>query len=265
MSVSILTKVRRRLAVAQVRLEDRTRKLRHPRRIISSGRHIPLVSFVRDEKSPWRSLNPWQINMPGMITDEEAQYYEWIGSLYEARGAAIELGPWLGKSTKHIVRGLRKNSMFDRKKLYVFDDFIWRSSWMDQYVSKHPGLSNHSDFRPLFESFTRDIEPDLVVSVGRISDYDGNEHLAKIAWNGPSIEIMYIDCGRTFDVNEGWFNIFSGSFIPDVTLLVMQDWGTHRERPRQSYNETLLFTNAHPELHLVHELSQGNIATFLYR
>ena len=69
----------------------------------------------------------------------------------------------------------------------------------------------------------------------------------------------------TLQANNGWFEIFSKSFIPDVTLLVMQDWGVHRERPRQSYNQTLLFTNAHPEMKLVHELRWGNIATFLYR
>jgi hypothetical protein len=76
---------------------------------------------------------------------------------------------------------------------------------------------------------------------------------------------MYIDCERTLQANEGWFEIFSPSFMPDVTLLIIQDWGLHRERPRQSYNQTLWFTEAHPELELVHELREGNIATFLYR
>jgi hypothetical protein len=72
--------------------------------------------------------------MPGMITDEEAQYYEWIGTLHERLGAAIELGPWLGKSTKHMIRGLKNNPQFSNQKLYIFDDFIWRTSWMNQYV-----------------------------------------------------------------------------------------------------------------------------------
>ena len=50
--------------------------------------------------------------MPGMITDEEAQYYEWIGTFYQRAGAAIELGPWLGKSTKtHYPRIATKHTM----------------------------------------------------------------------------------------------------------------------------------------------------------
>jgi hypothetical protein len=89
--------------------------------------------------------------------------------------------------------------------------------------------------------------------------------LPQIVWNGQPVEIMYIDCGRTLAVNEAWYKIFSPSFIPNVTLLVMQDWGLHRERPRRPYNQTLLFTNSHPDMELIHELSVGCVATFLYR
>jgi hypothetical protein len=200
-----------------------------------------------------------------MITDEEARYYEWIGALYEGLGAAIELGPWLGKSTKHIIRGLKNNPQFCDQKLYVFDDFIWRTSWMNQHVAEHERLANHADFRRFFDLHVKDIQSCLIVSTAKIVDYEGNEHLPRIKWSGQPIEIMYIDCGRTFEVNEAWFEVFSECFIPGVTLLVMQDWGTHRERPRLSYNETLLFTNAHPELELIHEVSEGWLATFLYR
>jgi hypothetical protein len=236
--------------------------MRHSGRIVASGRSSPLSTFVRDHRAPWRKMNVEPINMPGMIIDEEARYYEYLGTLYEGRGAAIELGPWLGKSTRHIVRGLRKTPRF--KRLYVFDDFIWRSSWMDQYVSKDLRPPNHATFRDIFECFIKDDTASLQVSTAKIVDYEGNEHLPKIAWNGQPIEVMYIDCGRTFEVNEAWYRTFSPSFIPNVTLLVMQDWGTHRERLRLPYNQTLRFTRAHPEIELIHELSDGMIATFLY-
>ena len=88
--------------------------------------------------------------------------------------------------------------------------------------------------------------------------------ICQIEWDSRPIEIMYIDCGRTAQVNEGWFKVFSPRFIPDVTLLIMQDWRTHRERPRLNYNEMLRFTAAHPEMELIHEVRQGELATFLY-
>jgi hypothetical protein len=94
---------------------------------------------------------------------------------------------------------------------------------------------------------------------------NGNQKLPQIEWSGAPIEIMYVDCGRTSQVNEAWYRVFSPSLIPDISLLIMQDWRTHRERPRLSYNETYWFTAAHPELEIVHEVKDGGIATFLYR
>ena len=153
----MLNRVRQRIALAEVKFCDRVRHMRHSGRIVASGRSSPLSTFVRDHRAPWRKMNVEPINMPGMITDEEARYYEYLGTLYEGRGAAIELGPWLGKSTRHIVRGLRKTPRF--KRLYVFDDFIWRSSWMDQYVSKDLRPPNHATFRDIFESSSKMTQP----------------------------------------------------------------------------------------------------------
>ena len=136
---------------------------------------------------------------------------------------------------------------------------------MDKHVPQNERLQNHACFRHIFERYVREILPRLNVTRARIADYDGNEALPRVRWNGEPIEMMYIDCGRTIQVNEGWFEVFAPSFIPDVTLLIMQDWRLHRERPRKYYNQTLWFTSAHPELSLIHEIREGGVATFLYR
>jgi hypothetical protein len=166
-----------------------------------------------------------------MITHEEEKYYGYIGTLYQGVGEAIELGPWLGKSTVQIVRGLHRSPNFNGRKLHVFDDFVWRPSWMNQCVSEDMRLPEHADFRFLFDRFSHEASPDIIVSRAKIADYDGNESRTQIRWDGRPIEVMYIDCGRTLIANEGWLNIFSKDFIPNVTLLIMQDWRTHRERP----------------------------------
>ena len=88
---------------------------------------------------------------------------------------------------------------------------------MDQHAPEDLRFSNHANFRPLFEKFVADILPDLAVSTAKICNYEGNEHLPRIKWDGRPIEIMYIDCGRTIEVNESWFQVFSPSFIPDMT------------------------------------------------
>jgi hypothetical protein len=251
-------------------LEDRIRKIRF------SGRSIPenpatwrgrsaLRTWVMEDSAPWMTERVQPVTMPGMISDEEAQYYEYIGKLYEGQGEVIELGPWLGKSTKYIIRGLIKNQSFAGKTLHVFDDFVWRTSWMDPYLPEKERLPNHANFRPLFEKFMHDELPLLNVTRARIADYDGNETLPRISWDHNKIEMIYIDCGRTVQANEGWFEVLSPNLISDVSLLIMQDWRLHRERPRRFYNQTNLFTAAHPELELIHEVQQGGLATFLFR
>jgi hypothetical protein len=253
----------------QTSLEDRIRQLKLSGRTVpdppTTGCRPPCVTWVMEDHAPWMGLEVEAIAMPGMISDEETQYYEYIGTIYEGRGEVIELGPWLGKSTRHIIRGLEKNSKFAGKLLHIFDDFVWRTSWMDPYVPESERLPNHASFRPVFEKYVQDLLPRLNVSRARIIDYEGNETLPRIQWDRGPIEMIYVDCGRTAQVNEGWFEIFSSSFIPDASLLIMQDWRTHRERPRQLYNQTLWFTASHPELELVHEVKNGAIATFLYR
>lgn len=255
----------------QVLLEDRIRQIKFSGRVIADGAasegRPPLQTCLMEDPSPWtqQARISDATAIPGMISEEEGQYYEYIGRLYRGLGEAIELGPWLGKSTRHIIRGLDKNPEFLGRQLHVFDDFVWRSSWMNRHIGDREQLPNHADFRHLFEKYAHGIRQRLAVTRGKIVDYDGNQELAQISWSGAPIEIMYIDCGRTLQVNEAWYRIFSPGLIPDISLLIMQDWRTHRERPRLSYNETYWFTAAHPELEIVHEVKDGGIATFLYR
>jgi hypothetical protein len=251
----------------QLALEDKVRQLKFSRKVISSSTGRPsFQTWIMEDDAPWKGCVPRLMDMPGMISDEEIQYYDYIGSLYEGRGEVVELGPWLGRSTRHIIQGLSENRNFIGKKLHVFDDFVWRPDWMDPYVSDSERLSKHADFRFLFDRYVREVSADLDVTRGKITDYDGNEFLPKIKWDQHCpVEMMYIDCGRTMQVNQGWFEIFSPSFVKDVTLLIMQDWRLHRERPRRSYNQTNYFTDAHPELELVHEVQTGGLAAFLYK
>jgi len=245
------------------------------RRILSQRRILPdILSFDRSKRltisimahdAPWRHMPIEFINTPAMITTEEARYYTYIGSFYQGIGRAVELGPWLGASTQQIIAGLRKNPRFAGKCLYVFDDFVWRKDWMDQYVSVSDRLPHHACFRHLFDRHTANIAHVLATKRVKISDYDGNESLPVLTWNGEPIELLYVDCGRTMEVNQAWWNRLHGAFIPNQTLIIMQDWRTHREVPRKWFNQTLEFTESKADqLLLLHELSEGDIATFLF-
>lgn len=224
---------------------------------------IPVSIMRRD--APWRALPPPRHEVPGMITDEESQYYVWLASYFLGLGEVVELGPWLGKSTLSIVDGLEKSGRFQGRKLHVYDDFVWRSSFMNNYVPAAKHRVDGENFLPLFEEMTVSRREWIAASARAIQRQSWNAHLPLLTWDGGPVEMMFIDCGKAFLENEAWFRVFSRAFIPRVTLLVMQDWRSHRKVPRQAYAHTWQFTESKSSaLELVHETLEGDVATFLW-
>lgn len=257
-----------------VLLGDKIRKLNGENQSIpeieSFDKQKKLTISICKKDAPWSNIFVKENNIPGMLSLEEKKYYQYIGQFYQGKGNIVELGPWLGSSTIHIIQGLVTNPNYLSRKLYVYDDFVWRSSWMDKWVVNETMLpfkpNNHEDFYPLFDHFTTQMKDHIAANKRKIDDYDGNEKITKLEWDKGPIEILYVDCGRTFSVNQAWFNIFSHAFISGATLLIMQDWRTHREVPLKWYNQIKQFTDSKgSQLTLIHELGGGGIATFLYR
>jgi hypothetical protein len=225
-----------------------------------------LVPSIMRDDAPWNALELPYCDIPGMITEEEAQYFLWVGRYFSGAGTVVELGPWLGRSTYHIVTGLDKSPAFDGWKLHVYDDFVWRKSWMDGYYEWPDRPEQHGDFQPIYDAYTRSIADRIETEKCKFIDYDGNQSLPQLVWNGGAIEIIYVDCGRTIEANEAWWQIFEPHFIPGRTLVIMQDWQLYKEQPPQWYNQTKEFTDSKGgKLELVHELKHGCIGTFLYR
>jgi len=200
-----------------------------------------------------------------MISPEECKYYRWLGRFFTGAGAAVELGPWLGRSTLHIVAGLERSPGFRGRRLHVFDDFVWRSSWMDGYFTGTPPADG-ACFQSLFERNLGSTVARVVVRRCRFGDAEHGEAAPPLTWTNGPIELLYIDCGRTYAVNQAWYETLAPSFVPGTTVVVMQDWQTYKEIPAQPYNETKRFTDAKgAALELIHELRGGQVGTFLFR
>jgi hypothetical protein len=203
-----------------------------------------------------------------MISDAEKKYYLYITQFFTGCGAIVELGPWLGLSTKILVDGLSNNPNFSDRKIYVFDDFTWRASWMDKWfpIEKDEKPVNHGSFEYLFRKNLESLSNKLIVKRRKIVNYEGNEALREIGWEEGLIELIVVDCGRPFEVNEAWWKVFSPFFIKDRTLVIMQDWQNHKSVPEQHWENTKLFTDKKEgALELVHEVLGGGLAMFIYR
>lgn len=220
---------------------------------------------VRQSTTPWSAMKLPECKTPGMLSEEESRYLLYVGQFYSGAGEVVELGPWLGKSTFHIIEGLRDNPNFTGRKLHVFDDFVWRPDWMDHKVAESQRLPRHADFQFMFENYNKAIADRILPLKRMITPYDGNEALERVSWDGRPVEMMIVDCGRTIEANEAWWRIFVHSFIPHKTILVLQDWETHRQVPVKFYNQLKFWIDSKGEqLRLVHELTHGAIGTFVY-
>jgi len=230
------------------------------------GQRLTLSILQKD--APWLGISAPPTTIPGMLTTSEKQYYLYITQFYQGVGSVVELGPWLGLSTHYIVEGLRKNPHFSNRKMSVFDDFVWRASWMQKWLegTAISAPANYESFQPLFTQQTQAIAEYVDVKRKKITDYDGNQALPKIAWpQTEKIELIIIDCGRSLAVNEGWWDIFSPSFIAHKTLIVMQDWQNHKCVPEVFWENTKIFTDSkQSQIELIHEVSDAGIATFLF-
>lgn len=263
------------------RVANKVDELKRQRRARETSASLPAVLSIEGSEKLEKSIlgrnASWQgqtvppCTIPGAISDEEKQYYVYMGRFYSGQGKVIELGPWLGCSTCHIVAGLRTNPRFQDQKLYVFDDFIWRSLWMDAAyrTAQKAGAQQQrhgESFRSTFDRYTEEFAQFLVVEARRFSLEAGNKGVPPLVWEHGPIELCYVDCGRTYEVNQAWYDILRDSFIPDKTLLILQDWQTHKEVPVAAYNQMKAFTDSKgAELELVHELRSGSVGTFLYR
>jgi hypothetical protein len=220
---------------------------------------------ILSKTSPWNELNWKEPSIPGMITEEEGRYYNWLGSFYLGLGEAVELGPWLGKSTVSIVDGLLGSGNFLGKKLHVFDDFRWRAGFMNNYVSSNLKMGDDADFLPLFNTMTAGRADSIDARAVAIQPQSWNAALLALQWNKSLIEMVFVDCGKAFMENEAWFEVLSPYFIKDATLIVMQDWRAHRKVPRKPYTQIWHFTETRgSSFELIHETIGGDVGTFLW-
>lgn len=206
-----------------------------------------------------------------MLQPETTHYYVWIGQFYTGQGEVVEVGSWLGGSTTYILDGLVRNPHFQGRRLRVYDDFIWRAGWMDPAFDHFTDSSGKPDegqsFQPLFEQYLAAYADSVEARACRLAAEPANEHLPELSWTDDQpIEMVFVDCGRTVELNEAWWKALAPSFIPNLTLLVLQDWQTHKEVPPKWWNQMWNFTESKgTTLDLVHELRGGGVSTFLYR
>ena len=179
---------------------------------------------------PWGDVT-YSPGVPTMITPEECGYLKWLGSVWRDEGHILEIGPWLGGSTRALAAGVEGSDLEPTHRLHTCDNFVWRAFMSDR--APLPLVEGQS-FRPYFEENIRDWKdlivvheaslPDeavdrLTVSVGTIEP----EPNKLLRWRQGPIEILFIDGAKSWKALLHLLRETAGSLVPGA-LVVCQDY-----------------------------------------
>ncbi len=194
----------------------------------------------------WRSAREWDSvvvessPIPTMISDEERRYLCWLAAkVWKAAGHIVEIGPWLGGSTECLCAGMMQNPARAARKLFVFDDFVWRAFMAERAsLPLREGDSFEPYFRKNVERYSQLIVsqraslPDRLPAGGEsLPAIRESESVPPFAWRGREpVEILFVDGAKSWSGLRHLLGEIADSLIADQALIVCQDykyWGTY--------------------------------------
>ncbi len=184
--------------------------------------------------------------VPGMISPGEGRYLYWLVSeTYARAGTIVEIGTWLGRSTIHLIAGLRDSGMAG--KLHSFDNFLWAGSSDSQKSGIH--LKRGGNFRAYFEKNISAYRQDIEVIEGNFEDY---------RWDpAKPIEILFLDAPKDATSLATCLSTFGPALVPGVSMVIAQDY----QHPL-SYDLPLAFHRLRGKLKLTHAVESGGTVGF---
>lgn len=175
--------------------------------------------------------------IPGMVTDAECRYLYWLASTqYRGKGAVVELGSWLGRSTVHLAAGLKS------APLYCFDRFQWRASHSRKSDLE---LEVEQDCQPIFEENLKGYN--VIATKTEVAD---------IVWDGSPVEILFLDAPKETDNLIKTFEQFGGCLAPG-SIIAFQDYLN-----LVAYPVALAAYQLRRKLELIHIVQPGSTVTF---
>jgi hypothetical protein len=166
-------------------------------------------------RRPWRgqTLSSRARDVKTMLSIEERQLLQWLtAQYYNGEGAIVDGGPFVGGSTVPLAEGLLSAGRSDMIDVY---DRFEVEPYMSEMYFQHEGLVGGESFLPVFERNTAHVAQMLSVHAGDL--------LSK-SWRGDPIEILFVDCSKTWELNDFIVSEFFPSLIPGRAIVVQQDF-----------------------------------------
>lgn len=149
-----------------------------------------------------------------MLTeDEKALYFVTARDAYSARGAVIEIGPWLGGGTIQIVRGLEATR--HKWHLTVYDRFTWSTDAQRKYPEG--GLTVGDSFLPRFKEGLGSFQDRITPIEAELTDITSKLPLTQ------NIELLFIDAPKSWSLLRKVLIHVGPKLLPGASL-VFQDF-----------------------------------------
>lgn len=168
---------------------------------------------------PWSDVTSAEIETVTAYTfPEERKVAMWLTrDCYTGEGEIIDAGAFFGGSALSLAVGLRQNpKMTDADKagrIHSFDNFTW-APWIKKDLVP-PDAKFGSSFLNVFHDTIRKYQDLLVIHPGDVE---------KRRWRLGPIEILFIDCAKSFEANSTIVEMFFPNLIPGLSIINHQDY-----------------------------------------
>ena len=174
-------------------------------------------------------------SIPAMTSQKVHDYLTEIGSGWQRKGVAMELGCWLGASSIALLRGLVKAG-YDRD-FWAFDKWDTPAPQVVKAKAQGMKISAGQDLKPLY--------CDNVGKVySKIKAIKGGMPATLSGFNGSAIEICIFDAPKQEPVFTGCVRALKNFWIEGVTVLGLLDYKfyeRHNGRKRQQFRAPVDF------------------------
>lgn len=152
--------------------------------------------------------------VPSMLSDEEGQFYHWLGRRAEGLGATIDLGAYAGGSAARLLSGLALSGR--GYQVHAYDHFTSsRQAWARNLPQEPIPDHDEADILPIV---CRHLAP----WVERVTLHPGD--IMDQRWTGDPVEILAVDAAKGSMLADHIAESFFPALVPGKSILVHQDY-----------------------------------------
>ncbi|MDT9198046.1 class I SAM-dependent methyltransferase [Limnospira fusiformis KN01] len=173
------------------------------------------------------------INNPGMISDEEEKLYYYLACQYfDPSRFNLEVGTWLGRSTKRICQGFEQNAS-PNFQLVCYDSYQWSESYSkrakeqsQKYKRRLDPVKNlkpNESFREAFLTYMGDFSPCIQAYAGRLGDI--STVLSNVLIDKP-VGLVFIDASKGWPENVNLLKFLAPKLVSgeQPSVMLFQDF-----------------------------------------